>query len=274
MVNPVKDLSGQRFGRITVLSRADSGSQGHARWNVRCDCGTEWTLFGIVLRRGQTRCRRCGSANYKEVDIALAQRLRSQGQKWSTIEARLGISEPTRLKKGLTDDQRISWIGRHWKAVMARLDAGQDWSTIAREMRYKGLVSGLQSSFSTHVRDQVGLELQRWTLSAHGRVRKLVAEGYNTSRGTQALHMSGRQWVSYRNRPLPKYVDVMLNLDPQLISAWLSKGATWREINEFLNKPTRFGFVLEACYHARLDWDGALEKITKEDTLRVEKRVP
>jgi hypothetical protein len=38
----VADLTGQRFGRLTVLHRAPANdSRGRSRWRCRCDCGDE-----------------------------------------------------------------------------------------------------------------------------------------------------------------------------------------------------------------------------------------
>lgn len=45
-----KDITNQRFGRWTVISRADNlGTR--ARWLCRCDCGTERVIRGDCLRR-------------------------------------------------------------------------------------------------------------------------------------------------------------------------------------------------------------------------------
>lgn len=54
------DLTGQTFGRLTVVSRAESSGK-EARWNCRCLCGTPVVVFGGNLRRGATRS--CGCFN-------------------------------------------------------------------------------------------------------------------------------------------------------------------------------------------------------------------
>lgn len=46
------DLTGLSFGRVIVLSRAASNSEGMALWLCRCSCGTEKVLEGKSLRRG------------------------------------------------------------------------------------------------------------------------------------------------------------------------------------------------------------------------------
>lgn len=44
------DLTGMRFGRLTVIERAQSDSP-HAVWRCKCDCGQERIVIGQNLRR-------------------------------------------------------------------------------------------------------------------------------------------------------------------------------------------------------------------------------
>lgn len=53
------ELSGQRFGRLTVVRRNGSSSDGQACWLCRCDCGAERTVRGGNLRSGGTRSCGC-----------------------------------------------------------------------------------------------------------------------------------------------------------------------------------------------------------------------
>lgn len=57
----VVDITGQKFGRLTVLSRAGSTPGGIALWNCKCDCGTEKVISGAHLRNGTTVS--CGCYN-------------------------------------------------------------------------------------------------------------------------------------------------------------------------------------------------------------------
>lgn len=59
----VTDRTGERYGRLVVLSRAEnkvepSGSV-RAQWNCACDCGGEITVPGHSLSRGLTRSCGC-----------------------------------------------------------------------------------------------------------------------------------------------------------------------------------------------------------------------
>ncbi len=53
------DISGQRFGRWTVLRYADKTEYGHPRFLCRCDCGTKKTVLSQSLRRGMTTSCGC-----------------------------------------------------------------------------------------------------------------------------------------------------------------------------------------------------------------------
>jgi hypothetical protein len=55
---PKRDLTGQRFGRLVVVSFVDKKGS-HARWRVCCDCGTEKTLIGGSFTQGRTQSCGC-----------------------------------------------------------------------------------------------------------------------------------------------------------------------------------------------------------------------
>lgn len=61
-----RDLTGQRFGKLTVLRRADAPQDGKSagdRWLCRCDCGGEATVLGANLVRGHTKSCGCLKEN-------------------------------------------------------------------------------------------------------------------------------------------------------------------------------------------------------------------
>lgn len=55
----LRDLTGKRFGRWTVISYFDKNKWGVHRWLCRCDCGNERVLTGISLNAGQTTSCGC-----------------------------------------------------------------------------------------------------------------------------------------------------------------------------------------------------------------------
>jgi len=52
------DLTGQQFGRWTVVRRYDS-QYAQARWECVCECGTIATRYGGALRSGRTKSCGC-----------------------------------------------------------------------------------------------------------------------------------------------------------------------------------------------------------------------
>ena len=51
------DLSGQKFGKLTVLG--DTGNRGAAMWTCQCECGNIVDVFGINLTGGRTKSCGC-----------------------------------------------------------------------------------------------------------------------------------------------------------------------------------------------------------------------
>lgn len=55
---PLKDLSGQRFGRLVVVRLWKTGN-GKANWLCRCDCGMGKITLGTSLKSGTTKSCGC-----------------------------------------------------------------------------------------------------------------------------------------------------------------------------------------------------------------------
>lgn len=58
-MSKVKDISGMKFGRLTVLGRCGSTAQGTATWECICSCGRICIVDGAKLRKGNTRSCGC-----------------------------------------------------------------------------------------------------------------------------------------------------------------------------------------------------------------------
>lgn len=46
------DLTGKRFGRLTVIERVENDNQKKPQWRCKCDCGNETIARANALRRG------------------------------------------------------------------------------------------------------------------------------------------------------------------------------------------------------------------------------
>lgn len=54
-----RDLTGQKFGRLFVIERADDFGAGNRKWKCRCDCGNEKEIQDASLYRGLTKSCGC-----------------------------------------------------------------------------------------------------------------------------------------------------------------------------------------------------------------------
>ena len=58
-MSALKDLTGQRFGRLVVIERAGSDRYNHAMWKCCCDCGCVLVVCSGNLLRGLTKSCGC-----------------------------------------------------------------------------------------------------------------------------------------------------------------------------------------------------------------------
>lgn len=61
----VVDLTGKKFGRLTVLSRAENNAHGKAQWLCHCECGKEVVIIGQHIRNGNSKS--CGCLNMDRI---------------------------------------------------------------------------------------------------------------------------------------------------------------------------------------------------------------
>lgn len=72
------DLTGQKFGRLTVLRYAGAATNGNARWECRCDCGALAVVDGYRLRKGMTTSCGCYRREYMKKAIMANPKTRAQ----------------------------------------------------------------------------------------------------------------------------------------------------------------------------------------------------
>lgn len=53
------DLTGKRYGRITVISQTENSKSGITQWVCECDCGRTFVSRGDSLRNGRTKSCGC-----------------------------------------------------------------------------------------------------------------------------------------------------------------------------------------------------------------------
>lgn len=80
------DLAGQKFGRLTVLSRVENSSHRKAQWLCQCDCGNTLHVPTGALRSGNTRS--CGCLKIETTVIRSTKHGHSRpGKKTSTYKS-------------------------------------------------------------------------------------------------------------------------------------------------------------------------------------------
>lgn len=69
----MKDLTGQRFGKLTVIRRAEQnkvyGGIERTTWHCKCDCGNEVDVITTNLTGGTTKSCGCGRDDFKLKDL-------------------------------------------------------------------------------------------------------------------------------------------------------------------------------------------------------------
>ena len=57
------DLTGQKFGRLTVIKRGENSKSGQTKWYCKCDCGNPdlALIYASNLKKGFTKS--CGCLN-------------------------------------------------------------------------------------------------------------------------------------------------------------------------------------------------------------------
>lgn len=58
------DLTGKKFGKLTVICRVENNKHGQPQWKCVCDCGNETIVVGQKLRKGITKS--CGCLVYEQ----------------------------------------------------------------------------------------------------------------------------------------------------------------------------------------------------------------
>ena len=63
----IRDLTGQTFGKLTVVNFAGSNKRSHAMWLCKCECGNKKTVAGNKLTSGNTKSCGCIARTFKDL---------------------------------------------------------------------------------------------------------------------------------------------------------------------------------------------------------------
>ena len=68
-VSHAKDITGQRFGMLTVMKRAGTNKHRKALWKCKCDCGRTTVVSSVDLVTGNTKSCGCLGKNFAKRNL-------------------------------------------------------------------------------------------------------------------------------------------------------------------------------------------------------------
>jgi len=90
-MSKLKDLTGQKFGRLTVIERVENKGR-YVAWKCRCDCGNEVIVRGDVLKCGRTKSCGCLHNEAAVVNVVKNHKHKKSGKKiykiWQNMKKR------------------------------------------------------------------------------------------------------------------------------------------------------------------------------------------
>lgn len=106
-----KDITvGDRFGRLVVLSQAETAKTGHLKWLCRCDCGREVIVYGTTLFKGAVRS--CGCLQKEKIKTIRKEQLFD-----GTDISRLNSNPPKNSTSGVRGVYRRTGTNK-WRAAI------------------------------------------------------------------------------------------------------------------------------------------------------------
>ena len=181
-----KDLTGQRFGRLTVLGLdpepyRSPGGKPTRRWRCRCECGTELVVLQNALT-GKNGTRSCGCVRAEKSRAAAVD---MSGQRFGRLTV-LGQEE---LDRPRTNGQRMGW--------KCRCDCGNIITAARKDLLSGKLLSCgclLSEASAARLADAVG-QMDGTTLSA---IRPERGANKNSKSGIKGVYWSARDgcWIA------------------------------------------------------------------------------
>ena len=153
----VIDLTGQRFGRLVVIERAENNSQGHARWLCRCDCGKMKIANRADLKNGQTKSCGCLRA-----EITRARSVKHYGRKETPRLYTIWHHMIERCEK--TYCKEFRWYGARGISVC------EEWKNDFVAFRYWALSHGYSEKLTI---DRIDNEMVKPRHHQTGRIQKV-----------------------------------------------------------------------------------------------------
>jgi len=110
MRGPIKDLTGQRFGRLVVLGDSEKRRWGQVLWKCRCDCGKEILKPAGHLAAGEINS--CGCLSRETAHNQQIKKLDKNGAMPEKIIKYKNNSNNTSDYKGVSLKNNIYWTAQ------------------------------------------------------------------------------------------------------------------------------------------------------------------
>lgn len=138
------DLSGKRFGRLTVIERGQKAYYGKSSWKCKCDCGNEITVVrcSLTANKGTKSCGCLAKEKQSESSKRLAVNL--VGQKFG----RLTVIE--------RNDKERKTTSAHW---LCRCDCGKEKTISASNLVRKNKPTQSCGCYSRELASERGHKL-------------------------------------------------------------------------------------------------------------------
>lgn len=218
---PLIDLTGQRFGRWTVISQAEIRQRGGAAWLCKCECGRVKSVNSQHLRGGRsTQCRSCQLRTPKE-KIERMRALRKTGKTYPYIARQLGVHVHTVLDNLGPDGERGNWMRGNWRKVRKWRREGLQWPEILKKspcIAREQFIKSYRREYIRHLRP---------------RLLQLISIRKWTNEGTSAEQIAARLGVTSRTVVrLRRLSETLPHLDLDRIAKFEMRQLTWKDIAE------------------------------------------
>lgn len=158
------DLSGQRFGKLTVVEYAGKKKR-MRQWLCHCDCGKDKIVFEVTLRKDALHSCGCERLKYlKPGDLELCSKA---GKKRAEVRNKDGVNvdmldNSKNIATNTSGHKGISWSSsaRKWhvyigyKSYRCNLGYFEDFTTAVklREAAYQAIMDGTFEDFFYNIR--------------------------------------------------------------------------------------------------------------------------